>query len=285
MAKGITRQFQIRSCFLKADDLRRLYRVLEIRAQEFASQAVETLHQTPGQTDDQFKQMKENATSLLKLVVIVNASSGDWISSSSDEALSDASLPDSVTSIVYDSGFLFRGQLKLEPQNSFKVVIDFSRTQILDLTNLWISPCSNVSSAYITGINDAWVKAVHDDLRNFFDERATHNGWLYSRYTYDILLWTLGIPTSIALVYHIDKWAKLSVNSPGAVRIPAYMAIFVLGLAVFRFLFNYAKWVFPKLESPKTHGWPVTHRTLLALIWTSVVAVLVESIAKILHII
>ena len=270
---------------MKAEDLRRLYKILEIRAQQYASQEIGLLRQMPDQTDEQFKQSKENATSLLKLVVIVNASSGDWVSSSSDEALSDASFPDSVTTIIYDSGFLLRGQLKLEPQNSFKVVIDFSRTQILDLTNLWISPSSNASSVYITGIDDAWVKAVHDDLSNFFDERATLRGCLFSRYTYDVLVWTLGIPTSTALVYHVDKWTKLAVNSPGAVRIPVYVALFVLGLAIFRFLFNYAKWAFPKIEPPNARGWPVAHRSLLAIIWASVVAILVESIAKILHIV
>lgn len=284
-AKGTTRQFQIRACCLKAEDLRRLYKILETRAREFASQAIGMLRQLSDQTDEQFKQVKENATSLLKLVVIVNASTGDWVSSSTDEALSDASLPDSIASIVYDSGFLFRGQMKIEPQNSFKVIIDFSRTQVLDLTNLWISPSSNTSSVLITGTNDTWVKAVHDDLRNFLDERATLRRWLYSRYTYDILVWTIGIPTSLAFVYHIDKWTKLTANSPGAVRIPLYVALFLLGLLIFRFLFNYAKWAFPKIESPSVRGWPVLHRSLLTIIWTSVVSILVESIARILHLI
>jgi hypothetical protein len=284
-AKGTTRQFEIRSCSLRTEDLRRLYKILDARATEFASQAVGMLRQLPDQTDEQFKQVKENATSLLRLVVIVNASTGDWISSSSDEALCDASLPASIANIVYDSGFLFRGQVKLEPQNYFKVVVDFSRTQILDLTNLWTSPSSNTSSVLITGTNDTWVKAVHDDLRNFFDERATLRGWLYSRYTYDVLVWTLGIPTSLALVYHIDKWTKLTANSPGAVRVPLYVALFLLVLLIFRFLFNYAKWAFPKIESPTVRGLPVLHRSLLAVIWASVVSILLESIARIIHLI
>jgi DNA polymerase III gamma/tau subunit len=94
LAKGTTRQFQIRSCSLKTDDLKRLYKLLKKRAQEDASQAIGMLRQLPEQTEEQFNQLKQTATSLLRLVVIVNTSSGDWTSSSSDEALSDASLPD-----------------------------------------------------------------------------------------------------------------------------------------------------------------------------------------------
>jgi hypothetical protein len=138
---------------------------------------------------------------------------------------------------------------------------------------------------WISGTNDAWVKAVDDDLKNFFEERATLRGWLYSRYSYDALVWLVGIPTSLLLVYHIDKSTKLDINLPGAVRIPVYVALFLLGLAIFRFTFNYAKWAFPKIEPPNARGWPALHRSLLAIIWVSIVSLLVESIARLLHII
>ena len=284
LARGTIRQFQIGSCSLKSEDLRRLYKLLEKRAQEAASEASAALRQMPGQTAEQLQEMKNNLVSLLRLVVIVNASTGEWTSSPSDEALSDSLLPDSITQIVYDSAFLFRNQIRLEPPNALKVVIDFSKTSVLDLTNLWITPNSNSSSAWISGSNDAWVKAVHDDLKNFFGQRSTLRGWLYSRYAYDILLWLFGIPTSLALVYRIDRWTKLSV-SPGSVRVPLYVALFALGLLIFRFIFNYAKWAFPAIEPPNRRGWPAVHRSILAIVWVSVVSLFVESVAKALHII
>lgn len=282
VAKGISRQFPIPACSLKGEDLRRLFKILEKRAQEAAAYSLGVLQQQPGQTEEQFKQLKENLSALLKLVVIVNSTSGEWTASSSEESLSDASLPDSISSVVLDSAFLFRGQLKVEPQNSFKVVVDFSRTHILDLTNLWFAGGADGSSVAISGTNDVWVKAVHDDLQHFFRERSTLRGWLYSRYTYDALLWLLGIPMALAGVYRVDKWVKLDLNLPASLHVLLYVVLFMLFLLIFRFVFNYAKWAFPKIETPNMRGWPAMHRSLLLIIWTSILSLVIESIARIL---
>jgi hypothetical protein len=284
LVKGSTRQFPIPSCSLRAEDLRRLYNILEKRAGEAKDFEVGALRQQPGQSGEQFELAKNNVALSLKLVVSVQSITGDWVGGVSGEAFSDASLPDSIARITFDSAFLYRTQFKLEPQNSFNLTLDFSRTRILDLTNIALSPEMNQSSSNISGVNDGWVKAVHDDLRTFFDERATPRGWLHRRFSYDLSLLALGFPASLASCYHIAKWIGLRVTLPQSIAVPLYVALFLVSLLVFRFAFNYAKWVFPKVEGPSRRTWPILHRSLLALIGASLVSLVVESLAGILRV-
>ncbi len=276
-AKGISRQFAVRPCRITAEDLRRLYKLLEKRAREASDYQTTKLTQQPGQTVDQFKQLKEYAASLLKLVVTVYGAGGEWMAASTDEPVSRESLPDSLATAVYDSAPLFRAQMKVEPLNSFTVVLDFSRTHILDLTNLAVSPDPNSSSVRIVGENDTWVKAVNDDLKGFFDERARPAAWLYSRFSYDLLLWFIGLPFSFALVYRLEEWITRRVQIPVSMQAPFYLLLFILSLVVFRVTFNYTKWVFPKIEGPNRRVWPVLNKSLLVLMGAALVSLIVES--------
>lgn len=282
MARGTARQFAISSCSLAADDLRKLYAILERRANEASTYEIGTLIQQAGQTAEQFAQAKEAARILLKLAATVYSSSGDWIGNTTGDALADSNLPDSISQIVYDSAFLYRAQLRVEPQNSFTVILDFSRTHVLDLTNLSMVPDPNKSSARISGANDAWVKATHDDLFHFFRERKTARGWLYFQFAYDFLVWFIGLPAALAAVYRIGSWTKPKLNLPISVAAPLYVMFFLLCLLIFRVVFNYAKWVFPKLEGPNRRAWPAFHKVVLGIAGASIISLIIESIVRIL---
>jgi hypothetical protein len=214
------------------------------------------------------------------MVVTVYGSSGEWIATNADEALSSESLPDSITTVVYDSASLFRAQVKVEPYNSFTVVLDFSRTHILDLTNLAVSPDPNKSSVRVLGDNDTWVKAVYDDLKRFFDERARPVGWLYSQFSYDLLLWFVGLPASFAFVYRLEEGIRRRVEIPISMQAPFYLLLFILSLLVFRITFNYTKWVFPKIEGPNRRAWPALNKSLLAIIGAALISLIVESAVR-----
>jgi len=262
--------------------LRKLYGILQRRANEASAYEVGTLIQQVGQTEEQFTQVKENARMLLKLAATVYSSAGDWIGNTTGEALSDSNLPDSITRIVYDSAFLFRAQLKVEPQNSLTVVLDFSRTRILDLTNLSMVPDPNNSSVRISGVNDAWVKATHDDLLLFFRERKTPRGWLYFQFTYDLLVLFVGLPAALAAVYRIGRWTKPKFDLPLSVAAPLYVMLFLQCMLVFRVVFNYAKWAFPKVEGPSRRTWPAFHKVVLGIAGASIISLIVETIVRIL---
>jgi len=283
LVQGTTRQFPVPSCSLTAEDARRLYKILEGKAQRAANHQVGKLKRLPGQKDEELEQVKKNVLSWLKTFITVYDSVGGWTATTDEQVLADSSLPDRVTGIVFDSAALFRNQLKIDPDNSFKVTLDFSRTPILDLTNLSIGPDANKSTVWISGTNDAWVNSLHDDLRSFFTTRKSARAWLHSRYAYDIALWVFGIPASILSVYRIDRFLKLSLSLGIPVATIVCFFLFFLYVLFFRITFNYPKWLFPKIEGPSRRPWAVFHKTLLAIIGTSLVAYVVESCIRMIR--
>jgi hypothetical protein len=285
LAKGISRQIPIPSCSVDVVDLDRLFRILQQKASEAADEQVASLQQQPGQIAEQFEQAKELLRSLLNLVVRVQGSNGEWIAANTADSIRAESLPVSVARIEYDSCFLFRGKFNNYPQNNFLVGLDFTRTSILDLSNTATTLGPNQSNVAVSGGNITWVNAVTEEMRTFFQERSTARGWLYSRFTYDLLLMVIGIPVSFNVVYHFDKILRPILKLPEALFVALYVYLVLVALLGFRFLFNYAKWVLPKIEGPAgRHGSPRLHKTILAALAVTLLGRLVTSLFWILGI-
>lgn len=278
IVSGNFRHLAIPSCSLTTDDLRRLYEVLEQKAREAADYQVATLQQLPGQTPEQFEQVKQNIRSSLALVVQVQGSTGEWTGSRTSEALLDSSLPDTVAAVTYDSAFLFRTQFNLHPQSSFSVNLDFTRTSILDMS---AEPASNKSAGLISGVNASWVAGTYDVLHKFFDERSTARGWLHSRRAYDVAVLILGFPASFALVYRADRFLRLLLQVPDALFVAFYVYLVLIALFGFRLLFNYSKWVFPKCEGPtRRQGGPKFHKAVLLAIGGTLLSLVIETLLR-----
>ncbi len=285
VVRGSARNLSIPSCSVSADDLRRLYQILEKKAGEAADYQVAALQQQLGQTVEQFEQFKGNVRSSLDLVVRVQGSSGEWTSATTIEALRDDSIPTSIAMVEYHSAFLFRGQFNIEPQNSFSLTLDFTKTSILDLTNLAVDPDVNKSAAFITGQNATWVNGVYEELRTFFNDRTTAHGLLHSRYAYDLLVLSIGFPVSFAFVYRADRVLKPVLNLPDALFVALYVYLVLVALIGFRLVFNYAKWIFPKIEGPtRRQRGPKRHKAFLATIGVALLSLVISSLLRMLGI-
>jgi hypothetical protein len=275
------RNLVIPACTLTADDLRKLYGLLEKKAREAADYQVAALQRLEGQTNEQFEEVKQKIRSSFDLVVQVRGSRGEGTGSRTGEALLEGSLPDSIMSVQYDSAFMFRSQFNLlEPQNSVRVYLDFGRTEILDML---AQPAANNSSGLISGTNSTWVNGTHEELEKFFEERSTARGWLYSRHSYDVAVLLVGIPASFALIYRVDHWLRPVIQVSNALFVALYVYLVVIELYGFRVLFNYAKWVFPKCEGPtRRQGGPRFHKSIFGLIGGTFLSVVVETILRML---
>jgi len=279
---GRSRPIAIPACKLTSDDLRRLYQILEKKAKEAAELQVAAIQRQPGQTAEELEQLKVNVRSLMKLVVRVQGSDGHWTAASGPEALNEDALPDRLAVVEYDSGFLFRNTFNIQPQNSFSVTINFGRTGILDLTNLAVQSDTNQSLANVVGSNVTWVDGVSDELQSFFRGRKLKiQSVLHSRYIYDVLVILIGFPGSFAFVYRIDGILKPRVSLPEALFVALYVYIVLVALLGFRILFNYFKWVFPRIEGPsRVHGRADIHRAAIIFIALTLLSLIVESLLR-----
>ena len=199
------------------------------------------------------------------LTVRIQGAGGEWRITDSIAAISEDSLPTVMTNALYECGPLYRARFNLFPQNQFSIGIDFRRVQLGDLSNLALGTGLGASIVSVSGVNLTWVNAVDHELRTFFAERANRRGWLHSRFTYDLALFFVGIPICLDTVYVIDRRLTTLVSFPPAVFVALYVYLVLVGLLAFRVLFNYAKWVFPKIEGPRQRsGGAALHKAILA---------------------
>jgi len=273
--RGTTRRFEAPSCVLKPDDLRRIYRLLEQKAAEASDRQVATLTLQPGQTPSQLSELQSAVRVALALVVKVQTETG-WINATTVGLLSDDQFPEGVQRIEFDSCFLYRTRFNnLVPNNSFYLVLDFSRPPVLDLGN---PPSQNVSYANVNGLDQTWANAVYEELVSFFRPRVSKRGWLHFARSYDALVIPIGFPLSFDVVFHLDKLAKAHLLLPEALSVAMDVYVVLVSLFLFRITFNYARWTFPKVEidAPRQHI-AVRHRVAIATLAMIVVGALVKA--------
>jgi hypothetical protein len=279
MAVGINRQLPVPACSIKLADLKQLFEMLNRKASEATTEQLGQLQRSVSQSDEQFEAMRQEVRNLMALTVRIQGASGEWRVANSIEAFSEESLPAVITDVLYECGGLYRARFNLFPQNSFSVAIDFRRTPLGDLTNLSSVAGLGPSLVSLSGVNVTWVNAVDLELRTFFADRATRRGWLYSRYAYDLAVVFIGFPVCLDAVYILDKRLASLVTLPPAIFVALYVYLVLVGLFVFRILFNYIKWVIPKIEGPpQKRGGAALHKTILGAIFLALLIRVVTTV-------
>lgn len=97
--------------------------------------------------------------------------------------------------------------------------------------------------------------------------------WLHRPAIYDVLLIFAGLPIAIWLTYRVGLLlpsGKVSQIIVGA----TYVYTFLATLSVFRVLFSYSRWVFPKVEIESELRSPSRHRA----IWAAILIPLISSV-------
>jgi hypothetical protein len=124
----------------------------------------------------------------------------------------------------------------------------------------------------VTGQSEAWCTSLSARLEEFFCERKTSVDWLHRPNAYDGLLMVVGVPLTLWGAYRIGHPVCLAVHLPSALETAVYVYGFFLCLNVFRWMFSYARWVFPKIELASERSTARRHRALWATVTVGVVA-------------
>jgi hypothetical protein len=274
--KGTNRHLVIPACLLTPNDLRRLYRLLEQKAKEAADRQVTAMTLLAGQTQAQFDQSKMSVRESLSLTLRLQTKSGSWVGGHSIDPLEDEQLLDGITKIEFDSCFLFRLRFNnATPNNTFLVVIDLVRPGVLDFG---ADPMQNASLATISGVDVTWANGLYAELESFFEQSTTRRGWLHLRQSYTVLLILFGLPLSFEVVYHLDRMMRRKAALPEALSVAVYVYVVLVVVFLFRIIFNYGRWVFPKVEldAPRQHV-GVRHRVAISALVLMVIGALVKA--------
>ncbi|WP_315704813.1 MULTISPECIES: hypothetical protein [unclassified Bradyrhizobium] len=193
--------------------------------------------------------------------------------------LEEGNLPHDIRSIFFSTATVPLAVLGLDPICKIILFLDFTASPLLDFQRLPTLPTPNESNYEVSADNYSWFVASNAKLESFFKERKAGHDWLHRAGVYDLLLFCLGLPIAIWLDYRLSK--SLPMTMPSMVSAAVYVYAFFLSLQIFRVLFSYARWVFPKVEIESVRGTPrIRQRGWWLAIMGSLAAALLYDIVK-----
>jgi hypothetical protein len=152
----------------------------------------------------------------------------------------------------------------MQRPNGAAVLLDFSTPPLLDWVALPSAPTPNNSIYTVSAQNEAWGTSLNARLAEFFSQRKTRWNWLHQQGTYDALLFVFGLPLALWGAARVGKFLFEGRDLASIISTAGYVYLFFLATNLFRLIFSYSRWVFPKIELVSV-GSPsaTTHRALL----------------------
>jgi hypothetical protein len=248
LIKGIVRTQPIASCIFRSKDFQNLYHLLSEKAAE-AGKILEKEFEERSLPPEQALYVKEKMPEALRLVAFVIGTNGERVIVTDESVISPQTIPEDIKTIIIGSAYAYNILFSADPSNKFEVNLDFTRPRLLDISAPSPTPIESKNFIKVEGNNDTWVNGVYQSIVTFFQPRTTKRGWLHAQHTYDLLLLLLGIPIILWFLLRFD-YVFRSVDSLASdiTLIGVYLWFFVLGLFLFRLLFNFARCTFPQFE-------------------------------------
>jgi hypothetical protein len=197
--------------------------------------------------------------------VNVTGSNNEVVTGSGAEFLMSANIPENIRTVYFSTvpGPTSVGLEEPSLRSGLKLLLDLSRP--IELGGSPSFATTNVSNLHMWSSNESWFTAMHTRLMQLFDARRTGYDWLHRPGVYDILLITIGVPFSLWANYRLGPFIE-RLDTASIIKAALYIYCFFVALYLFRLLFGYSRWVFPKLEIGEAHSAPLKHR----LIWGAV---------------
>src|SRR5439155_9698417 len=103
-----------------------------------------------------------------------------------------------------------------------------------DFTILPSNRTPNGSSIKVYGYNATWVNGLFHELQDFIKSRPAQLRWLHRNSTYDLLVWTLGLPISFWVCFKFSAvLPQGGVAASPFLRAAIYVYVFMMSFLAF----------------------------------------------------
>lgn len=260
------------SCTLDIAYFKKLYEILNKITQEAAEIEISKLKKNPGQSDEDFSKLQDYARSLYKLSIQIFGRKGEYVFSDSASIFDEAHLPDHVTKIIFDNSSKYNFSLKKDPLNKIRLEFDFQKVKVFDFVTGPSRATSNTSAFHVIGENETWVSGAYKNVFQSLQERANKRSLLHRTNIFDLFIWFMIMPLGFFTIYKIERLFSLSASGvPTVFMVALYLYFFIIVLNIFRMVFNYARWIFPKMELVTSlKKGAILHRIILGAIFLAI---------------
>ena len=265
--RNFSTRFPISACRLKRDGLKFLYRILNERQKEYRDRVLSREPQHPNETEQDFKQRKASAYNAFVVSVTISAENGEMLTGNKEEIFDDVNFPARLRSVFYSTQSVPSAVLNHVPQDRAMLFLDFSRPPMFDFSRLPTLPTPNDSNFEISAVSETWFSATKAKLVDFFNERRSGYEWLHRAGIYDVLLFVIGLPMAVWACARLQGMVPMIANLDTIPKGLVYCYTFLAVLLIFRTVFSYSRWVFPKIEIENdARGSPLRHRAVWAVV-------------------
>jgi hypothetical protein len=261
--RNYTKRVSISACRLGDGDLKKLYRLINEKQIEAGNSVVAGFWKTNDETQEHFEGRCLKARNAFVTTVQIKGGSAEVVTGHGEAFFESGLLPERIISVEYDTAFSPKAHLNFTPNDRVSVLLDFSRPTIFG-RGLPSEPTPNNSNWFVTAQTESWSTSVSTRLEQFFAERTTSIEWLHRPNTYDALLIVMGFPLALWGAYRIGHPISARLLLSPALETGLYVYAFFLSLNVFRWMFSYARWVFPKVDLDYGKSRAGKHRAIWA---------------------
>lgn len=268
----------ITSLSLTKSELRQLCDMLEERSQSAAELQIKQLGDDLKRHEDR-PTVEDNIRDAFRLNVTVRGDEGKELFGSISDVFDSANFPKNVEAVHVRSDFRAQNIYEFTPGNSFELILDFSKTDPLNLTTQPSNPTPNGSEIEVRGLDTTWANGVFNEAMNFISQRPSSVKLIHKRSIYDVLVWGIGFPFAFWVAYRLSGLVdRFFGDFPSLVSNGAYLYITLLVVMLFRSLFMYARWVWPSVELKDNGSGSFPHRVAIGTITFGIVASLLYDV-------
>lgn len=233
----------------------------------------------------------DHARQRLDEVVIIEclyvAANGDSDRRPGIPTTNERTFPDDLKSFFVSNTAFSRRVVKFEPLNLVEAFFGFDKPSLkIDFNTLPSNPTENRSVINIIGGDEDWVISTTERIETFLKSRSTKRPVLHGSGTYDYFVYLLFLPAMFWAFYKLGtvpaSWLE---QQPVFLNVTLGVYALLLSLLFGRFVFQYARWLFPPMEYYKRSRWTsYIHRTIASAIGTTIVLSAIYELLKALFI-
>jgi hypothetical protein len=258
-----------------------LFKVINDKQIEYRDKFMPLLQQQPNETPENFAARQKRVYDSFVTAMSIHTTNGAWLHGNNESFLDETNLPDQIWSVLFNTGTVPQAVLGILPACRITVFLDFTAPPLFDFSRLPTLPTPNESNYEIFSDNQSWFVAAKAMLSDFFAERRTNVNWLHRAAVYDLLLFFLGLPLAIWIVYRLSEFLQNWPKVPLIISSAIFIYAFFLALNIFRLLFSYSRWVFPKVElETQRLSSPLRHRAAWLAIIVPIAAAFIYDLGK-----
>jgi hypothetical protein len=201
------------------------------------------------------------------------AGNGDLMQGLGIPKTDERAFPDDLQSLFASNAAYADRAINIRPINTVEVYLSFEKPSLkIDLETMPSNPTENRSIINVAGRDEDWVISTAQKIDEFLRKRKVVRPIIHGSGAYDYIIYLGFLPAAIWLFYKnsqtVNHWLELQ-----TVFLNIILGIYglLLSLLLARFLFQYARWLFPPMEYYK-------RSRLGAFIHRSVAAVLITGL-------